>query len=255
MKREKLRCNLTFANFVAVIILCTFHLFFGCDKKSTTEGTAPATLIDIDGNIYQTVRIGNQVWMAENLRVTHYRNGDSIPNVTDNSEWLNLSSGAYCACNFDESNTVIYGYLYNWYAVNDNRNISPEGWHVPTDVEWKELEMFLGMSQSEADTKGLRGSDEGTKLKARNGWGSEGNGTNESGFSALPGGFVYGGNLSYLGTNAAFWSSSKSDSSDGWYRALKSSYSGIHRSDDLEILIGLSINDIQAGFSIRLVQD
>lgn len=91
---------------------------------------------DIDGNTYKTVKIGNQWWIAENLKVTHYRNGDAIPEVTDNEQWKNLNSGAYCAYDNNESNAAVYGYLYNWYAMNDSRNIAPEGWYVPSDEEW-----------------------------------------------------------------------------------------------------------------------
>ena len=142
---------------------------------------------DIDGNVYQTVKIGDQWWMAENLKVIHYQNGDGITKLPNNTVWSTYGEGAYCNYDNNDSNADIYGSLYNWYAVNDSRNIAPDGWHVPTDEEWKELEMFLGMSQSEANGTGWRGTDEGSKLKATSGW-SGFNGTNESGFSALPGG-------------------------------------------------------------------
>jgi uncharacterized protein (TIGR02145 family) len=104
---------------------------------------------DYDGNVYQIVLIGGQCWMMENLKVTHYRNGDPIPHVPNIGEWYGLSSGAYCDYNNDPGNVETYGRLYNWYAVDDSRNIAPEGWHVPTDDEWKQLEMYLGMSQAE----------------------------------------------------------------------------------------------------------
>lgn len=163
------------------------------------------SVTDIDGNIYQTVKIGDQWWAAENLKVTHYRNGDPIPNINDNSEWGNLDSGAFCSYDNDDSNIITYGLLYNWYAVNDPRGLAPSGWHVPTDEEWKQMEMYLGMSQSEADGQYDRGTDEGSKLKSTVGWYSpswfgNGNGNNESGFSALPGGFRF-----YTGT---FWPNS-----------------------------------------------
>ena len=164
-----------------------------CDKKNTTETNTSnsETVTDIDGNTYKTVKIGNQIWMAENLKVTHYRNGDIIPNVTNNFEWAYLSTGAWCVHDNDGSYANTYGYLYNWYAVNDIRNIAPEGWHVPTDEEWKELEMYLGMSQTEADDTGYRGTNEGGKLKeaGTTHWETPNTGaTNETGFSALPGG-------------------------------------------------------------------
>ena len=96
-------------------------------------GNIMGTVTDIDGNIYQTVKIGNQWWMAENLKVTHYRNGEAIPNVTDNATWTGLTTGAYCEYNNDVNNVATYGRLYNWYAVDDSRNIAPAGWHVASD--------------------------------------------------------------------------------------------------------------------------
>ncbi len=91
--------------------------------------------MDVDGNVYKTVKIGNQWWMAENLKISHYRNGDEIPNVTDDEEWFNLTSGAYCNYKNDTANVALYGKLYNWYSVVDNRILAPEGWHVPTDED------------------------------------------------------------------------------------------------------------------------
>jgi len=93
----------------------------------------------------------------ENLKVTRYRNGDPIPNVTNNSTWAGLSTGAYCYNNNNPANGNTYGALYNWYAVDDARGLAPAGWHVPTDEEIMELEMYLGMSQSQADSAGWRG--------------------------------------------------------------------------------------------------
>ncbi|MBI4645984.1 MAG: fibrobacter succinogenes major paralogous domain-containing protein [Bacteroidia bacterium] len=102
------------------------------------------TVTDIDGNIYNTIIIGTQEWMQENLKVIHYRNGDAIPDVTGDTQWSNLSTGAYCNYNNNESNALIYGRLYNWYAVADSRNICPAGWHTPTDAEWTTLTDYLG---------------------------------------------------------------------------------------------------------------
>ena len=218
---------------------------------SFTIETAPSdTVTDIDGNVYQTIQIGNQWWTAENLKVTHYRNGDAIPNVTSNSEWINLATGAYCAYNNNESNTDIYGYLYNWYTINDSRNIAPAGWHVPTDEEWKELEMVLGMSQLDADGVGYRGTDEGGKLKetGTTHWASPNTGaTNESGFSALPCGSRGGNDGSFynLGFFATFWLSTELNGNYAWLRHLYYDYSFITR----------HYTNKQYGFSIRLVRD
>jgi len=206
------------------------------------------TVTDIDGNVYQTVKIGNQWWMSENLKVTHYRNGDAIPNVTDATEWSNLITGAYCNYGNDVNNATTYGRLYNWYAVNDSRNIAPEGWHVSSDAEWKTLEMYLGMSQSEADDIGWRGTDEGGKLKETGTihWNSPNTGaTNENGFSALPGGFRLNGTCDGMGFFAYFWSSSEYLSDGAWNRNLHYGSSVISRRSGSK----------QYGFSVRCVRD
>jgi uncharacterized protein (TIGR02145 family) len=212
-------------------------------------------LKDIDGNIYEIVKIGHQVWMAENLKVTHYRNGDSLPNITSNSEWTHLKTGAYCDYANDADNVPRYGRLYNWYAVNDSRGLAPEGWHVPTDEEWKQLEMYLGMSQSEADGKYLRGTDEGGTLKATGTieggdglWFSPNTGaTNDSGFSALPGGDRYGdyGPFYSLGSLARYWSATELNSYHAWYRRLAYNNSQVYRGNYYK----------QDGFSVRCVRD
>ena len=109
--------------------------------------TAPSPLAgtfqDIDGNIYHTVTIGTQTWMLENLKTTKFRNGESIPNVTDNAAWAGLTSVAWCDYDNSASNGNIFGHLYNWYAATDSRNIAPAGWHVPTLEEWQTLEAYL----------------------------------------------------------------------------------------------------------------
>ncbi|HMA76597.1 MAG TPA: FISUMP domain-containing protein [Candidatus Krumholzibacteriaceae bacterium] len=220
------------------------------DTITITVTTSPGTVTDIDGNVYQTVTIGTQEWMAENLKVTHYRNGDPIPNVTDDGTWYGLSSGAYCEYDNDGGNVTTYGRLYNGYAVDDSRNIAPEGWHVATDEEWKQLEMYLGMSQSEADDTGLRGTDEGGKLKesGTTHWISPNTGaTNESGFTALPGGYRYDyGSFTNMGLYAFFWSSTESNNSFiAWHRYLGYGSAQVGRGDYYK----------QDGFSVRCVRD
>lgn len=158
---------------------------------------------DADSNNYSTVQIGTQVWMAENLNTTKYRDGSSIPDVTDNFTWLNLVTGACCDYGNDPSNAVIYGKLYNYYVVEDPRNICPAGWHVPTMDEWTTLIDYLG-GVNVASGK-LR--ESGTVH-----WESPNQGaTNESGFTALPGGFRAGygtdGNFYYL-NKRGYWFSS-----------------------------------------------
>ena len=125
-------------------------LVVGCDNS--TEPKDCAGVEDIDGNCYTTVQIGSQLWMAENLKTISYNNGDDIVTGVDNASWISAFEGAYAIYNDDPSNVEIYGNLYNWYAINDDRGICPEGWHVPTDAEFKALELFIGMSEEQANS-------------------------------------------------------------------------------------------------------
>jgi len=220
-------------------------------KRWLPDGTL-AELTDIDGNVYEIIKIGSQVWMAENLKVTHYRDGTEITNVTGNTAWSNLSTGAYCYYGNNSSNGDTYGALYNRYAVNDSRNIAPEGWRVPTDAEWKELEMYLGMSQSEAGDAVYRGTNEGSKLAGNADLWDSGALENDSefgssGFTALPGGYRNDGYGSYLymGSSGYFWSATEYYSSHAWGRVLSYSRSDVYR----------LYYDKSIGFSVRCVRD
>lgn len=133
-----------------------------------------------DDKVYKIVKIGNQVWMAENLNTSHYLNGDSIPQVQDKAEWVALTTGAWCYYQNDAENGKTYGKLYNWYAVNDPRGLAPEGWHIPTDAEWIALIDYLGGT----NVAGGKMKQIGTVHWISPNLGA----TNESGFSALPGG-------------------------------------------------------------------
>lgn len=210
----------------------------GSQYKVRVTASEVGTMTGNDGKTYQTVKIGNQWWMAENLKETQYRNGNDIPEETDNTTWAGLSTGARCACNNSESTANTYGYLYNWYAVDDARNIAPSGWHVPTDAEWTTLTTYLG-------------ADAGSKLAGRADLWFDGNLKNnsafgESGFSALPGGYrSIGGVFSGLGYFAYFWSATEYDISYAWFR-----YLGYYFSE-----IGRSSYDKHSGCSVRLVRD
>jgi len=138
----------------------------------TQAANTSNTVTDIDGNVYNIVVIGTQTWMKENLKVTKYKNGDAIQNVTNNSTWSSLTTGAYGDYDNTPSNSTTYGRLYNWYVVNDSRGVCPTGWHVPTDLEWNTLTTYLG-GESVA----------GGKMKSTTGWYNNGNGTNTSGFT------------------------------------------------------------------------
>ena len=208
------------------------------------------TVTDIDGNVYRTVKIGDQWWMAENLKSTHYRNSDVLSGVKDNTEWINQTSGACCYYDNDSSYAAVYGALYNWYAIADSRNIAPEGWHVPMDEEWKQLEIYLGMIPTEADSTGGRGTEEGGILKEAGTlhWNSPNIGaTNKSGFTALPGGYrrCDNGDFVTIGDNATFWSAVENDSADAWIRMLRHFNAGVDRFS----------SDKLRGFSVRCVKD
>lgn len=201
------------------------------------EGWSNA-VTDIDGNVYHTVTIGTQTWMVENLKVTHYRNGDAIPNVTDATQWANLNTGAWCDYSNISANGVIYGHLYNWYAAVDSRNIAPTGWHVPSDAEWTTLVNYvsahLGASISVA--KALAST---TDWATDTGYGNIGNNlsiNNSSGFNALSGGNHFGD---------GFWSSTQYDTNTAWNRALNYNYSTVGRGNNLK----------QIGWFVRCVKD
>ncbi len=123
---------------------------------------------DIDGNVYETIQIGDQLWMAENLKTTKYRDGSDIQYVQQESSepdvWENLSTGAYGYYLDDQDHLDTYGNLYNWYVVDDDRGVCPDGFHVPSDDEFKEIEMELGMSEEEANDDEYRGTNEESKL-------------------------------------------------------------------------------------------
>lgn len=225
-------------------------LLIGACRKNSDEPAVPVVeppppatdcsgnITDIDGNTYPVVQIGNQCWMAANLRTTRNRDGSTIPNVTDYTTWTQLTSGAWSNYNNNPSNDATYGKLYNWYAA-DNSNLCPVGWHVPTDVEWTVLTDFLG------------GEDiAGGKMKTVSPlWLSPNIGaTNVSGFSGLPGGYRKhdAGNYDYLGSYGFYWSASESGVDIAWNRLLTNDYEGIYRS---------SASYKRNGFCVRCVRD
>lgn len=207
---------------------------YGNQVSFTTNAESSGIIVtDIDGNVYHTVIIGTQTWMVENLKTTRYRNGAVIPNVTDNASWAALTTGACCDYNNTPSNSVTYGKLYNWYAVNDSRNIAPAGWHVPTDAEWTTLTNYLG-GESVA----------GGKLKETGTahWTAPNTGaTNETGFTALPG----GRRGYYMGSNGNWWTSTEENSASAWIESVGYNYTDVSR-------YRLSK---QGGLSVRCIKD
>jgi uncharacterized protein (TIGR02145 family) len=196
------------------------------------------TVTDYDGNTYNTVNIGTQVWLKENLKVTHFRNGTAIPNVTNLTSWAGLSTPARCYYNNDSvANDSVYGALYNWYAINNVNQLCPEGWHVPTDAEWTEVETFLGGAAIA-----------GGKMKEAGfmHWNSPNTGaTNESGFTGLPGGML-GVNYTFqtINENGLWWTSTSYNSSYAWSRYLWYLNSGVDRNPTPKT-IGLSVRCIK----------
>lgn len=248
---------ITKVNFTRVKqILLTLILLLtviSCKKAEDDNNNSPETLVtisDIDGNIYETVIIGTQVWLTENLKVIHYNNGDPILNVTDYTNWSNLTSGAYCIYGNKVGN--IDSTLYNWYAVNDGRKICPKGWHVPSDDEWKTLEgnfdAKYGVGSGEWDKWGLRGYDAGRNMKSANGWLMNGNGKGLYGFNVPPNGNRYmqdGMDFFDHGYSAWYWTSTESNNNTVIMRYLGYSQDKIARMEGIK----------KSGFSVRCVKD
>jgi uncharacterized protein (TIGR02145 family) len=215
---------------------------FGSDTKTRTdyiyadngEGGQPCpgtpTVTDADGNVYNTVQIGEQCWMKENLRVG---------TLIDGSQEMTSGNGIEKYCYFDDPvNCETYGGLYQWnemmqYTTTPGvQGICPSGWHLPTDDEWKELEIYLGMSQTEADDIEWRGTNQGKQMKSTSGWYADGNGINSSGFTALPGGFRFNdGVFQKLGERGTFWSSSEGSVTSAWYRNPSFNYDQVYRNN------------------------
>jgi uncharacterized protein (TIGR02145 family) len=164
------------------------------------------TVTDVEGNNYKTITIGTQTWMAENLKVTKYSDGTQIPNITIDTVWFNLPIGYYCDYKNTPGYSDTYGRLYNWYAVNDGRNIAPAGWHIPTNDEWKTLINSLG-GQNAA---GFKMTETGTTH-----WPCPNSATNSSGFTALPGGARTGAAEDFYGIgNQGIWWSATDDTTN-----------------------------------------
>jgi uncharacterized protein (TIGR02145 family) len=212
----------------------------GCgygEIDSFTTLSTPTTVTDIDGNVYHTVTIGSQVWLMENLKVTHYRNGDSLSNILDGVAWLAQDSGVYCCYNNNTDLAATYGNLYNWFAIADSRGLAPEGWHVATNAEWQILTDSLG-----GDTVA------GDKLKeaGTSHWDDPNAGTNESGFTALPGGSrSAGGEFMDIGSFGVFWTSTDYSGDFAWMRGLSHENSTVQQGGGYKYY----------GYSVRCVKD
>ena len=221
-----------------------FYNGFGWIFMGTTEGYS-GNVTDVDGNVYPTVKIGNQEWMAQNLRATHNALGDPITKSTNSFSWISTTEGAYCWYGYNEAaNKTQYGALYNWYAVNGSNGtpgfhvpICPTGWHVPTDTEWNTLITWLGGA-------GLAGG----KMKQDLLWNSPNTGaTNESGFSARPGGITaYNGPFSGMLDYGNFWTATELNTTDAHYVWLVS---------NAATATPTNTYSKKGGFSVRCVKD
>jgi len=203
---------------------------------------------DYDGNVYDTVHIGTQVWLKENLAATKYNDGTPIPLVTDITTWCNLITPGYCWYNNDSATYKDpYGALYNWYTVNTGK-LCPAGWHVPSNEEWHTLMLFLDPAAK--DQYGIESTTAGDKLKEAGltHWGKGNNGTNSSGFTALGAGFRNTYDKSYEGHTAVvyFWSSSwHITNTNVWERYISNNSSNVNE----------DIYFPPQGMSVRCMQD
>lgn len=235
---------------------CKFYVYSGCRSRWSEisfgvgtimpGGSSCGTVIDIDGNTYNTVLIGNQCWMKENLHTTTYNNGTSIPYYSSSYLWGFLTSGGYAI------NNSAYGYIYNWYAVADVNGLCPTGWHVPSTAEWTELTDYIGGTGTPhgAELKSCRqissplGVGCSTGLHPRWNQNDTFYGTDDFGFSGLPGG-TFGGSTTYVGERGYWWSSTETSSSAANYFNLNYNSSSII----------ISNSGKTAGYSVRCLKD
>jgi uncharacterized protein (TIGR02145 family) len=210
-----------------------------CHKTETQSLELNLVPKDADGNVYDTVRIGTQVWMKQNLKTAHFNDGTAIPNVMIDSLWDSLKTPAYVYYNHDSSDNAIYGKLYNWYAVNSGK-LAPEGWHIPTDDEWTALINYLG-GDSAANGK-MR--EAGTAH-----WHTPNTGaTNASGFTAMPSGNHNTGDgppFAGLGSYTGFWSSTEMDANEAWMRNVQYNLVNVEKDHYLKGF----------GFSVRCIRN
>lgn len=240
--------------FNILIITLIILSMFSCNKDEPTTPSNPlngrttavfnpdksyGTMTDIDGNIYKTIVIGNQTWMAENLRVTKYNNGVAIPNIIDNEEWASLTTGAFCNYNntSDLDTIATYGRLYNWFAVDDTRRIAPEGWRVPSVADWNELIDLLG-----GDTI----ASNALKEAGNTHWADPYESSNSSGFTAIPSGWRYlEKNSRFIGYYCTWWTATEINLTGASFLYLYYYDSKVWR----------SINYKANGYSVRLIKE
>ncbi|MFM7156519.1 MAG: fibrobacter succinogenes major paralogous domain-containing protein [Bacteroidota bacterium] len=218
---------------IRFIVLLLFVFLSSCSENTTTPIVDPTP-----NDTIATITIGTQVWMAKNLEVTRFRNGDSILKVVSDSAWVAAAEAmkpAWCVYEYTDANGTKYGKLYNWYAVNDARGLAPQGFHIPTDVEWSRL-----LNQLKGDMVA------GSKLKSKTDWLNNGNGTDTTGFTALPGGYCSENGFFYsLGELGSWWSATQNNTTEAWSREMNNENAEVQR-----------FNAPKAeGLSVRCVKD
>ena len=222
-----------------ITLLISGVFLLACNQSAKPEGERDSKENnETDVSTLEDVKIGSQVWMSRNLGVDYFRNGDEIPHAETAETWQAAGQNkqpAWCYYDNDLKNGEKYGKLYNWYAVNDPRGLAPEGYHIPSDNEWKMLSNYL------------EGEDvAGKKMKSSSGWGVNFDGTNESGFSGLPGGSRYSNGEFYpIDGYGDWWSSTEANTDDAWYRYLSYGSGNVYRNG----------YDKSSGFSVRCLRD
>ncbi len=236
-----------------------------CEKMKPEDPSKLSSITDFDGNIYHTLKIGDQRWMMSNLKTTHYADGTDILFVTRDEDWEALDSEAKAYCYYDNSSNAeafTYGALYTWAAAMDGsespgngmeivQGVCPDGWHIPSDNEWKEMEKNLGMGTIDADTTGPRGISIGSQLAVNRDLWTDGLLEDNplfgsSGFKALPGGGRrFNGTFGHVHDNANFWTATEADDTRAWGRHIYAEYTTVHRYRNVK----------SDGFSVRCVQD
>jgi len=223
-----------------------FIILSSCEKSDDNKTSFKVT--DYDGNIYKTIKIGSQIWMAEDLKVTHEADGTPIPIILEDNIWASLQDNPFdigcCFYENTEDDERAQGMLYTYAAAI---NACPEGWHLPTDNEWKELEIYLGMTEESANRSDWRGTNQGHILKSDFGWASFGNGTDSIGFAAFPGGSRAEDTGSFYskGFNGKWWTATMYSDFQAYCRML----------DYRNSKIGRYYGPMSLGYSVRYIKN
>ncbi len=240
------------------------------NKPWLNPDLAYGSVTDIDGNAYATIRIGKHEWMAENLNVSRYQNGDTIPHIIDDGEWSELTAAGWCYYDNSPDYGVVVGKLYNWYVVSDKRNVCPSGWRVPTDAEWRDLEIAAGVPESQVGKASERGGaiEAGRQLKSGHwanfdflwtladtmfnalGHDADTSATaNRTGFSALAGGVrglvAQSGDFSLQGNWGMWWALTSENEPNIWVRTLRNQSNGIGRDKYALKTFGMSMRCVR----------